>query len=224
MFEKIASIHFEDITLLDTAFCHSSYANENKHLNISDNERLEFLGDSVLNLCVSDYLYRSFECDEGEYTRIRSFVVSEDALAEIAKNLTVDNYIKIGKGEEFTGGRDKKAILADCMEAIFAACYLDQGLDAARRFILRLVVPAIHKVLENKHKKDYKTLLQEFVQKKYKTIPIYEFVKSDGPDHDQRFYFTVSFSKEKFGPMEGHSKKDAEQNVARFAWESLGLD
>lgn len=224
MFEKISHLHFDDLTLLDNAFTHSSYANECKDQAVSDNERLEFLGDSVLSICVSDYLYRNFHANEGEYTRIRSFVVSEDALAAIAKSLSVDNYIRIGRGEEYTGGRDKKAILADCMEAIFAAYYLDQGFEAVKEFILGLLVPAIRKVLENKHKKDYKTLLQEFVQKKFKTIPMYTLVKSDGPDHDQKFYFSVSFNHETYGPMEGHSKKDAEQNVAKLAWDALGLE
>ncbi|MDD3163499.1 MAG: ribonuclease III [Sphaerochaetaceae bacterium] len=224
LFEKISKLHFDDISLLDTALTHSSYANENKSLNVSDNERLEFLGDSVLSISVSDYLYRTFHCNEGEYTRIRSFVVSEDALAAIAKDLSVDNFILVGRGEESTGGRDKKAILADCMEAIFAACYLDKGFEAVKEFILSLLVPEIHRVIENKHKKDYKTLLQEYVQKKFKTIPTYTLIKSDGPDHDQKFYFKVAFHNQTFGPMEGHSKKDAEQNVAKHAWEQLGFE
>ena len=224
LFQKLNGLHFDDISLLETALTHSSYANENKGQNVSDNERLEFLGDSVLGVSVSDYLYKNYLCDEGEYTRIRSFVVSEDALASLAKTLTVDNYILIGKGEECTGGRDKKAILADCMEAIFAAYYLDQGFEAAKDFILSLLIPAIHSVVKNKHKKDYKTLLQEYVQKKFKTIPTYTLIKSDGPDHDQKFYFKVAFHNQTFGPMEGHSKKDAEQNVAKHAWEQLGFE
>jgi len=222
LFQKIAKIEFRKFELLNEAFTHSSFANENKVNNVKDNERLEFLGDSVLSIVVSDWLFKNIDGDEGEYTRIRSFVVSEDALYSIAKELTVDNYIRVGKGEEFTGGREKKAILADCMEAIFAAYYLDQGFEKVRQFILRMVVPAIQEVLSNKHKKDYKTMLQEYVQKHYKLVPDYRLIKTEGPDHNQKFYFSVIFKDKEYGPASGHTKKDAEQNVAKLAWKSLG--
>ena len=143
LFQRISGLRFDNLNLLENALTHSSYAHESHPVQVSDNERLEFLGDSVLSLSVSEYLYCTYNMSEGEYTRIRSFVVSEDSLAEVAKRLTVDNYILIGRGEELSGGREKKAILADCMEAVFGAYFLDRGYDEAKRFILSLLIPSI---------------------------------------------------------------------------------
>ncbi len=221
LFEKQASIHFKNIELLNLAFSHRSFANES-HDTVDNNERLEFLGDSVLGLVVANWLFLNLpEQDEGDFSRIKSFVVSEDSLAEIAKNLRVDNFILIGKGEEFSGGRSKKALLADCMEAIFAAYFLDSGFKAATELIQSLLVPQIYKVLENKHRKDYKTLLQEFVQKKYKTYPKYNIVKKTGPEHDNTFWVEVIIQKKTFGPASGNNKKEGEQAAAKIAYESL---
>lgn len=223
LFQRISGLLFNDLNLLENALTHSSYAHESHPVQVSDNERLEFLGDSVLSLSVSEYLYRTYNMSEGEYTRIRSFVVSEDSLAEVAKRLTVDNYILIGRGEELSGGREKKAILADCMEAVFGAYFLDRGYDEAKRFILSLLIPSIERMKDDPMRKDYKTTLQEYVQKRFKTIPHYTMTGSEGPEHDQEFSFTVSFQKQVFGPCTGHSKKDAEQNAAKLALERLGL-
>ncbi|NCB01061.1 MAG: ribonuclease III [Spirochaetia bacterium] len=221
LFEKQASIHFKSIELLNLAFSHRSFANES-HDSVDNNERLEFLGDSVLGLVVSTWLFLNLpELDEGDFSRIKSFVVSEDSLAEIAKNLRVDNFILIGKGEEFSGGRSKKALLADCMEAIFGAYFLDSGYKAATELIQNLLVPQIHTVLENKHRKDYKTLLQEFVQKKYKTYPKYNVVKKTGPEHDNTFWVEVIIQKKTFGPASGNNKKEGEQAAAKIAFEVL---
>ncbi len=224
LFQKHAGIKINNLNILENAFTHSSYANEVKSHGVKDNERLEFLGDSVLSVVVSGYLYENTSGNEGEYTKIRSFVVSEDSLSQVALALDVDKYILIGKGEEMTGGRTKKAILADCMEAIFAAVFLDKGFDYVKDFILRLLVPSINDVLSNKHKKDYKTMLQEYVQKKYKKVPIYTLIKTEGPEHDQVFYYTVEFQGKKFGPTGGKNKKEAEQNVAKLCWTELGFD
>lgn len=224
LFQKNAGISINDISILDNAFTHSSYANESRNHDIKDNERLEFLGDSVLSLVVSSYLFSNNAGDEGEYTKIRSYVVSEESLSQVAHSLNVDRYLLIGKGEEMTGGRTKKAILADCMEAIFAAVYLDRGFEYVKAFILRLLLPNIQEVLSNKHKKDYKTMLQEYVQKKYKKVPSYSLCKTEGPEHDQIFYYTVEFQGRKFGPAGGRNKKEAEQNVAKLCWNELGLD
>jgi ribonuclease-3 len=214
LFEKQAAIHFKNIELLNLAFSHRSFANES-HDEIDNNERLEFLGDSVLGLVVSAWLFTHLaDLDEGDFSRIKSFVVSEDSLAVIAKNLRVDNFILIGKGEEFSGGRSKKALLADCMEAIFGAYFIDSGYKASTELIQRLLVPQIHTVLENKHRKDYKTLLQEFVQKKYKTYPKYNVVKKTGPEH-------VIIQKKKFGPASGNNKKEGEQAAAQIAYDAL---
>jgi ribonuclease-3 len=221
LFEKQAGIHFKNIALLNLAFSHRSFANES-HEDVDNNERLEFLGDSVLGLVVADWLFVNLpDLDEGDFSRIKSFVVSEESLAEIAKTLRVDNFILIGKGEEFSGGRGKKALLADCMEAIFGAYFLDSGFKAATDLIQRLLVPQIHTVLENKHRKDYKTLLQEFVQKRYKTYPKYQVVKKTGPEHDNTFYVEVIIQKKSFGPGSGNNKKEGEQAAAKIAYETL---
>lgn len=221
LFQKQAGIKFKDVRLLNLAFCHRSFANES-HDDIDNNERLEFLGDSVLGLVVADWLFNHLpDGDEGDFSRIKSFVVSEESLAGIAKRLRVDNYILIGKGEEYSGGRSKKALLADCMEAIFGAYYLDCGFSAAFQLIQRLLVPEIEKVLANKHRKDYKTLLQEYVQKTYRSYPKYEVKKKTGPEHDNTFWVEVAIQKKVYGPASGGNKKEAEQAAAKIAYEAL---
>jgi len=221
LFEKHAGIRFRKADFLNLAFSHRSYSNETS-VNIDNNEKLEFLGDSVLGLIVSDYLFRIMpDRPEGDLARIKSFVVSEDSLAGIAKSIKVDNFILIGKGEEYSGGRTKKAILADCMEAIFGAYYLDSGFKSVQSFVLRYLIPEINKVLENKHRKDYKTLLQEYVQKKYKSYPRYNLIKKTGPDHDRTFWIEVKVKNDTFGPGQGKNKKEAEQKAAGIAYKSL---
>jgi ribonuclease-3 len=221
LFEKHAEIRFRNLRFLNLAFCHRSYANENPE-NIDNNEKLEFLGDSVLGLVVSDYLFQILpDKAEGDMARIKSFVVSEDSLEIIAKAIKVDNFILIGKGEEYSGGRTKKALLADAMEAIIGAYYLDSGYRAARDFILKYIVPEINKVLENRHKKDYKTLLQEYVQKNFKTYPKYQLIKKTGPDHSKTFWMEVKIKSKSYGPGEGKNKKEAEQNAAAAAYNEL---
>ena len=221
LFEKNVGIRFRKINLLNLAFSHRSYSNEHQTF-IENNEKLEFLGDSVLGMVVSEYLYtKLIDMDEGDFARIKSFVVSEDSLSEIAKKLKIDNFILIGKGEEYSGGRNKKAILADCLEAIIGAYYLDSGLKAAKIFILDSLIPEINKVLANKHKKDYKTLLQEFVQKKFKTYPKYIVVNNTGPDHDKVFWIDVEVNGHTYGPGKGRNKKEAEQHAAGLAYKNI---
>ncbi|MFO7848541.1 MAG: ribonuclease III [Spirochaetia bacterium] len=221
LFEKHIGIRFRKLELLNLAFSHRSYANENSG-EVDNNEKLEFLGDSVLGLVVSEYLYLILtDKAEGDLARIKSFVVSEDSLADIAKSIKVDNFILIGKGEEYSGGRSKKAILADCMEAIIGAYYIDSGFKASKNFILKYLIPEINKVLENRHRKDYKTLLQEFVQKKYKSYPRYSLVKKTGPDHDRTFWINVTIDGYEYGPGQGKNKKEAEQNAAGVAYRTL---
>jgi ribonuclease III len=221
LFERHAGIRFKRLDFLNLSFSHRSFANENPGVS-DNNEKLEFLGDAVLGLVVSEYLFKTLrDKAEGDLARIKSFVVSENSLASIAKNLKVDNFILIGKGEEYSGGRSKKAILADCMEAIIGAYFLDSGFDASRKFILRFLVPEINKVLEDKHKKDYKTLLQELVQKKHKSYPRYNLVEKTGPDHDRTFWIEVKINSRTFGPGQGKNKKEAEQNAASIAYHAL---
>ncbi|MBI9105497.1 MAG: ribonuclease III [Spirochaetales bacterium] len=221
IFEKHAGIRFRKTDFLNLAFSHRSFSNETSS-DIDNNEKLEFLGDSVLGVVVSDYLFRIMSGQpEGDLARIKSFVVSEDSLAGIAKSIKVDNYILIGKGEEYSGGRTKKAILADCMEAIIGAYYLDSGFKNVQNFILKYLIPEINKVMENKHRKDYKTLLQEYVQKQYKSYPRYNLVKKTGPDHDRTFWIEVKVKNESYGPGKGKNKKEAEQQAAGIAYREL---
>ena len=180
LFERHSGIRFRELESLNQAFTHRSFAHESTESG-ENNERLEFLGDSVLGMVVSEYLYQTLtDQPEGELARIKSFVVSEASLSEIAKRLRVDNFILIGKGEEYSGGRTKKAILADALEAIIGAYYLDSGFMPARRFVREMLIPEINKVLEDRHAKDYKTLLQEYVQKRMKTYPHYRVVQKTG--------------------------------------------
>lgn len=218
LFQSHADLRFKKLDFLNLAFCHRSYANESQN-TIDNNEKLEFLGDSILGLVVSEYLFYLLpDKAEGELARIKSFVVSENILNNIAKKIKIDNYILIGKGEEYSGGRSKKAILADCLEAIIGAYYLDSGLKNAKVFILTHIVPETMKVLENRHDKDYKTLLQEFVQKKYKTCPKYKLVNKTGPDHDKTFAVEVKIKEKTLGCGEGKNKKAAEQSAAKIAY------
>jgi ribonuclease-3 len=221
LFEKQRGIRFRRLYLLNLAFTHRSYSNELGN-NIDNNEKLEFFGDSVLGLVISEYLYLSLpDKNEGDLARIKSFVVSEEVLAKIAKKIRVDNFILIGKGEEYSGGRKKKAILADATEAILGAYYLDSGFNKVRTFIHDLFIPEIEKVILNQHKKDYKTLLQEYVQKLYKTHPIYNIVKKSGPDHDRMFWVEVVITNTPYGVGKGKNKKEAEQQAAKIAYEKI---
>jgi len=221
LFERHARIRFRRLEFLNQAFTHRSFAHEAGD-NGENNEPLEFLGDSVLGLVVAQYLYESLpDQPEGELARIKSFVVSEASLSEIARGLRVDNFILIGKGEEYSGGRSKKTILADCLEAIIGAYYLDSGFVAAERFVHQMLIPEINKVLEDKHAKDYKTLLQEYVQKRMKTYPKYKVVQKTGPDHDRTFWIEVHVADRSFGAGKGKNKKEAEQEAARIAYEGM---
>jgi ribonuclease-3 len=221
LFERTTGIRFRREDLLNLAFSHRSFAHESSR-NVGNNERLEFLGDSVLGAVVSEHLFSALpDKTEGDLAKIKSFVVSEDSLAGIAKNLKIDNFILIGKGEEFSGGRSKKAILADCLEAVIGAYFLDSGFKKCRDFILRFMMPEITKVLENKHRKDFKTLLQEHVQKAFKTYPRYVLVQKTGPDHDKTFWMEVKIRDKTYGPGEGKNKKEAEQAAASIAYHEI---
>lgn len=217
-FCKKLDLHFKNLDLLEQAFHHRSLTNEKK--NIQNNERLEFLGDSVLGMVTAAYLYNLLDSPEGELAKIKSYVVSEKALAPVAIKYGINKLLIMGKGEEMTGGREKPAILADCMEAIIGAYYLDSGYKAAEKYVLAFIEPAVKDVLQN-GMKDYKTLLQEVYQKNYKECPVYELVGKKGPDHDQIFEVVVHLGKETIGPLTGKSKKEAEQKVAKAALEYL---
>ena len=217
-FYKNVGIKFKNLELLDQAFYHRSIQNE-VH-NVKSNERLEFLGDSVLGFATASYLYKNFDNPEGELAKIKSAVVSEKTLASIAKKIGIDKLLVLGKGEKLSGGSEKPALLADCMEAIIGAYYLDSGYENAEKYVLSFIVPEIELICKE-GMKDYKTLLQEEVQKKYKSFPKYEVIKKSGPDHNQTFEIVVQINDFVLGPEKGKSKKEAEQKVAKKALDFL---
>ena len=218
--EHAIGYRFGNISLLQNALTHSSYANERWRNSLMSNERLEFLGDSILGMVVADYLYRSFSNrPEGELTRMRADMVCEKSLAMIANQIGLGSHLLLGKGEEQGGGRSRDSILADAVESVIAACYLDGGMDAAREFIKKYVlirVPVDH--LQNN---DYKTALQELVQQKKNQVLSYALTGESGPDHDKSFRVELSLNGRVIGYGTGSSKKRAEQDAARAAMETL---
>lgn len=229
IFQKKVGCRFKNPGLLDLAFHHRSFSNETPrnvaaHIRVN-NERLEFLGDAVLGLVTAARLYSKMpDSPEGELAKIKSAVVSEDSLSEIAAGLGVSEMLVLGRGEELSGGREKKAILADAMEAVIGALYIDSGFKAAENFVLKLIDPQISSTVLHGNRRDFKSVLQEYVQKRYKTIPSYKLEGKTGPDHDQVFSVSVNVHGKVFGPAEGKNKKEAEQAVARIACKEMGLD
>ena len=207
---------FRDTSLLENALAHSSYANERWHNSLRSNERLEFLGDSILGMIVADHLYRNFpDRPEGELTRMRADMVCEQSLALIANQIGLGGYLLLGHGEEQGGGRKRNSILADAVESVIAACYLDGGYDAALRFVTTFVLSDIPVV--KFHNADYKTALQEKIQQKKNQTLSYHLVGEEGPDHDKRFRVEVRLNGTPIGSGTGTSKKRAEQEAARVA-------
>ena len=219
-FLKTAGIRFKSLGLLNLSFIHRSVSNESEQK--INNERLEFLGDAILGAVSATLLYQNFGLkSEGDLARIKSVVVSEDVLSAVALELQIDTLLILGRGEELSGGRTKKAILADALEALIGAIYLDSGYKAAFAFVSRFISAEIDKVMENKHYQDYKSLLQEFCQQQYKKYPVYSLVKRSGPEHSRIFWVEVSVNGEAFGPAAGKNKKSAEREAARLAYEAL---
>lgn len=209
-------VRFNDIQLLDVALSHSSLLSENKSANYY--ERLEFLGDSVLQLCISEELYsRNKNKTEGELSKARALIVCENSLCEIARSFDIGKYINMSRGEELTGGRTRTSILADIIEAIIAAIYLDIGLDEARRFILHNFDHLISKSLNNEITSDYKTKLQEMIQKHGKTNIEYRLINYEGPPHKRIFHVAIFINDLQSGTGTGLTKKEAEQNAAKEA-------
>ena len=216
-FCKSVKISFNNLDLLNQAFCHRSITNEIKYFK--NNERLEFLGDSVLGMVTASYLYNHYDIVEGDLAKIKSVVVSEKILSEIALEINIQNLLILGKGEEKSGGRTKPAILADCMEAIIGAYYLDSGFKSVEKYVLSFMIPQIEKVFDSGIK-DYKTILQEKFQKISKMCPRYELISKTGPEHAQVFSVVVHLNDMTYGPCSGNSKKQAEQEVAKLALKS----
>ncbi len=218
--EKAIGHSFRDISLLENALAHSSYANERFHNSLRSNERLEFLGDSILGMMVADHLYRNFpDRPEGELTRMRADMVCEQSLALIANKIGLGGYLLLGHGEERFGGRTRNSILADAVESVIAACYLDGGYAAALGFVTTFVLSDVPVV--KLHNVDYKTALQEKVQQKKNQQLSYHLVGEEGPDHDKRFRVKVLLNGNPIGSGTGTSKKRAEQDAARVALEGL---
>ncbi len=212
-------VEFADPALREAALTHRSFAFE-QSLEVT-NERLEFLGDSVLGLVVTDLAYRSYPTlPEGQLAKLRAAVVNMQALADVARALGVGELVQLGKGEEQSGGRDKASILADALEAIFGAVYLDRGLDVARTLIERLFGPRLEAYVRGEGDRDFKTILQELSSQRLRSLPSYE-VDEEGPDHQKEFTATVSVAGEQLGSGVGRTKKEAEQHAAREAYERL---
>jgi ribonuclease-3 len=218
--EKAIGYQFRNITLLQNALSHSSYANERWHDSLKSNERLEFLGDSVLGMLVAEHLFRTFpDRPEGELTRMRADMVCEKTLAKVANRLDLGRHLMLGKGEESGGGRNRDSILADAVESVLAACYLDGGMDAALQFVQKFIL--VNVPVTKLHNADYKTALQELVQQKKNQTIAYRLVGESGPDHDKEFRVEVSLNGETVGFGIGSSKKRAEQAAAQAAIEKL---
>lgn len=219
--EKLIDYKFKNNRLLIEAVTHSSFANE-KHDGTRYNERLEFLGDSVLSIVVSDYIYLNCpHLPEGELTKLRAALVCEKSLYAFAKQINLGSFIRLSKGERKSGGDDRPSILSDAFEALIAAIYLDGGIEPARKFILGFVVPEIKSSKPRKFK-DYKTALQEIIQKNPEEHLRYVLVKESGPDHDKHFVVEVHLNSNVIGKGGGRSKKEAEQQAAREALELMG--
>ena len=212
---------FHDRRLLENALTHSSYANENKSKGETSNERLEFLGDSVLGMVVADHLYRTHpDMPEGELTRTRAALVCEDSLVEVAAQLELGQYLKLGRGEEAGGGRKRPSIQADAVEAVIAAVYLDGGIGSARKLITNFILTNNEREQEGAIR-DFKTALQELVQRESGRVLSYRLMGESGPDHAKVFSVEVDLNGRPIGAGEGRSKKEAEQNAAKAAMAKL---
>ncbi len=220
--EERLGYRFNDPSLLRGALYHSSYANEHRTMGISSNERLEFLGDAVLGFVSAEHLYRRHpDLPEGELTRIRAALVCEESLHEVAQSLQLGDFLLLGKGEESGGGRRRPSILADAVEAVLAAVYLDGGIDKARELIHRVLLDKEQEQVVESRRRDCKTELQELVQRKPNQELHYALVSESGPDHAKVFAVAVTLNGQTIGLGSGHSKKEAEQSAARSALEQM---
>lgn len=221
--EKKIKYKFKQKDLLLQAITHSSYAYESQPSEVINNEVLEFLGDSVLGLIIAGYIYRSYpNLTEGELSKLKSAAASTSALTDFAKKIKLDKNILLGKGEEKSGGRKKRTILAGAFEALVAAIYLDGGLEEARKFLLEFLNPYFNEIKVRKFQVDnYKSALQEFLQKENLPTPVYKIVTEKGPDHRKSFVVEVISENKSLAKAKGYSKKNAEQRAAQKALKSL---
>lgn len=223
--EKKLNYTFRDPALLGEALSHSSYANEHRSAHLNSNERLEFLGDSVLGFVTAEFLFAHHpDLPEGDLTRIRAALVCEQSLYEVARKLDLGRYLKLGRGEEAGGGRERTSILADATEAVFAAVYLDGGIGAASALIHRVLLEAEKEEAVEERRRDYKTALQELVQRQADQVLTYRMIGEQGPDHAKIFQAEVQLNGVPLGTGDGHSKKEAEQAAAKAALRKLGRE
>lgn len=221
-FQSIIDYRFKDRNLLFTALTHSSYANENKR-HLKSNERLEFLGDSVLSIVVSDFIFEHYKhLPEGELTKLRASLVCEGALFEFAKQIRLGDFIMLGKGEDLTGGRERPSVVSDAFEAVIAAIYLDGGIESAAKHILRFIPHNLNP--KSASSTDYKTVLQEVVQKNPEEMVEYFLKDESGPDHDKSFTVQVMLNSNVIGEGKGKTKKNAEQMAAKEALRLMGYE
>lgn len=220
--EDLLGYHFQDHSLLDRALTHSSYINEHHKNKLDSNERMEFLGDSVLGLVVADHLYHTHpDLPEGELTRIRANLVCEKSLYQVAQKLNLGSYLKLGHGEVVAGGRERPSLLADATEAVLASVYLDGGIEPVKELIEHLI---LENEESNQETRDFKTCLQELVQKKAGQTLSYKLTGESGPDHAKTFSVSVVLNGQEIGSGQGRTKKAAEQEAARDAIDFLGED
>ncbi len=221
--EEKLKVEFNDKLLLLKAVTHKSFPNENPDLALNNNERLEFLGDSVLGLSIATKIFEDYgEMPEGGLAKMRAILVSSVTLARKARDIDLSKHILLGRGEEMTGGRDRDSILADALEAIFGAIYLDQGFKPAKQFINELFNEDIELVKTGEYNKDFKTVLQEYVQQNSDYRPEYKIIEELGPDHNKEFKMEVLLNGERLGKGSGSTKKEAEQKAAKRALMNLG--
>ena len=221
LFQATIGLQFKKISLLKTALTHTSYVNESNLAKIH-NERLEYLGDSILAFIINEYLYKKFKpYSEGELAKIKSVVVSEPILNKIAKKIQLGQFLFLGYGEEQSGGRERSSILADTLEALIGAIYLDSGLKKCRDFILSCFKDEINRIDKSTYHQDPKTALQEYVQKKFKNQPDYILVEETGPDHQKKFSVELVINKQKILRAQGSSKRKAEMKAAKLFWNKI---
>ncbi|MBL7158922.1 ribonuclease III [Candidatus Microgenomates bacterium] len=223
-FKKKLNLSFKEKKLIDQAFVHRSYLNETK-VSLSSNERLEFLGDAVLEFLISSFLYQNFPNKrEGELTNLRAAIVCTKTLSEIAKQLGLGELLKLSKGEEKEGGRENPSILADTFEALLGAIYIDGDISQAKDFLEKAFYPYIQEIISKKNLKDPKSLFQEMIQEKIKTSPDYQVLEEKGPDHSKKFKVGVFVDKQLYGTGTGKSKQKAEEVAAKTAIEKISND
>jgi len=223
--QEVIGFPFDDDSLLREALVHRSYLNENPSFPSADNQRLEFLGDALLDFVAGDYLYRRYpKMREGKLTSLRAALVKEETLARFAQTLDLGRYLYLGRGEEESGGRERPSLLADAFEALVGALYLDGGLKPAERFILRFLEPERERIVAQGELRDYKSLFQEEAQRRFQSTPLYRTIDERGPDHNKVFTVEVLIEEKLCGRGEGTTKQAAEQEAARQALEKIASD